>query len=175
MKKITLILFILFFLLIQNKGLSQDTIYWSPCYRLKYEDFKGKPDITKIDLANSYIRISYTYDTLNCKLQFKIKCYFLKNISWAKYNMDALMDHEQCHFDIAKLFAIKLEQRFSNYKITKTIQQDLAAIYDATIKEEYAKSDLFDKIEKENPNTDVPQKKFQMNIRSQLPVCNEKR
>src|ERR1700682_4096374 len=86
---------------VANKSFAQDTIHWSPCYQLKYEDFQGRPDTTKVDLANSYIRINYTYDIINGQLQFKVNCFFLKKISWTKYNIAVLMEHEQTHFNIA--------------------------------------------------------------------------
>ena len=153
---------------------SSDTIYWSPCYQLKFEDFQGKPDSTKIDLANSYIRINYTYDVINGQLQFKINCFFLKKISWTKYDMPTLMEHEQGHFDIAKLFALKLEQRFKSYKITYTVQQDLKAIYDITIKELYAMADLFDAKIK-GAKSDAPQKEFMTSVKKQIPICKPTR
>lgn len=161
---------------ISSRSFSQDTIHWSPCYKLKFEDFNGIPDTSKIDWANSRIGIDYTYNVVNGQLQFKVNCYFLKRISWAKYNMAVLMEHEQCHFDIAKLFALKLEQRFKEYRLTNTsnVYRDLKTIYDTIVKERAAMDNLFDKIEKENPNTDVPQKKFEADIRRQLLPCKKK-
>jgi hypothetical protein len=168
MKQILLLILII----VSFRCYSQDTIYWSPCYQLKYEDFQGTPDTTKIDLANSYIQIDYTYNVVNNQLQFKVNCFFLKKISWTKYNMATLMEHEQGHFDIGKLFALKLEQRFKAYKITNTVQQDLKAIYDTTIKELYAMADLFDAKIKGAKN-DTPQKEFMAAIKKQIPGCKK--
>jgi len=152
---------------------SQDTIYWSPCYQLKFEDFKGTSDTTKIDLANSYIQVDYTYNVANNQLQFTVNCYFFKNLSWTKYRMAALMEHEQTHFNIAKLFALKLEQRFKAYKITNTVNADLKEIYKIIVAERLTMDNLFDEIEKENSKTDIPQKKFEADIRKQLPACKK--
>lgn len=168
MKK--MILFLLFFTAVVCY--SQDTIYWSPCYQLKIEDFNGTPDTTKSDLANSYIQIDYTYSVVNNQVNFKINCYFLKNLSWTKYNMAAIMEHEQCHFDIAELFALKLEQRFKAYKTTNRVQQDLAAIYNMTIRELYAMGDLLDAKIKGAKN-DAPQKEFMAPIKKQIPGCKK--
>jgi hypothetical protein len=174
MKKYFFIGFFLLLLMSFKAAVSQDTIYWSPCYKLKFEDFKGKTDTTKIDLANSRIGINYTYNVINGKLQFKVTCYFLKSISWSKYNMTALMQHEQCHFDIAKLFALKLEQKFRAYKLTTNVYYDLKSVYNTIAAERLVMDNLYDKIEKENPNTDVTQKKFERNIRKQLVICKKK-
>lgn len=156
------------------QGFTQDTIYWSPCYQLKYEDFKGRPDSTNPQLANSYIRLNYTYDIQAGQLRFKVSCFFLKNISWTKYDLPTLMEHEQGHFDIAELFALKLEQRFTAYKITNNVQQDLSAIYERTLRELYAMSDQYDARIKGAMN-DTPQKEFIASVRKQIPICKKKR
>jgi hypothetical protein len=151
---------------------SQDTIYWSPCAQLKFEDFQGTLDTTKIDLANSYIRINYTYEVVNDQLQFNVNCFFLKKPSWTKYNMPALTEHEQYHFDIAKPFALKLKQRFKSYQVTNRVQQDLASLYDLTIRELYAMADLLDERTKGAKN-DIPEKVFMAPIKKQLPGCKK--
>lgn len=82
------------------------------------------------------------------------------------------MEHEQGHFDIAELFTLKLEQRFKTYKITNSVQQDLATLYDMTVKELYAMADLFDAAIKGAKN-DTPQKDFISSIKKQIPVCKK--
>jgi Bacterial protein of unknown function (DUF922) len=164
---------ILLLISLQSFAQTSDTIYWTPCYKLKLEDFKGKPDTTKIDLANSYIQIDYTYNVVNGKLLFNVNCYFLKNLSWSKYDMAVLNEHEQCHFDIAKLFALKLEQRFTAYKLSTNVRYDLQVIYKTIVAERLLKDNTYDKIEKENPNTATTQNKFEKAIREQLPFCKK--
>jgi predicted secreted Zn-dependent protease len=84
------------------------------------------------------------------------------------------MQHEQCHFDIAKLFALKLEQKFRAYKLTTNVYYDLKSVYNTIVAERLVMDKLYDKIEKENPNTDVTQKKFERDIRKQLVNCKKK-
>lgn len=170
MKKVSLLLLIVvpFFVY------SQDTIHWTPCYQLKYEDFQGKPDTAKIDLANSYIQIDYSYKIINGQLQYKVNCYFFKKLSWSKFNMATLTEHEQIHFNIAELFALKLEQKFEVYEITTNVDYDLRAIYDKIVEERLQTDNLFDAKIK-NATNDIPQKIFMADIAKQIPSCEIKK
>jgi hypothetical protein len=168
-----IILFILVTCALQSNAQTSDTIYWSPCYKLKFEDFKGTPDTTKIDLANSRIGIWYTYKIINGKPEFNVICYFLKGISWTKYNMPTIFEHEQIHFDIAKLFAQKLEQKLREYKLTPNIAYDTRKIYDSIVAERLLMDNLLDAKIKGAIN-DTPQKKFMISVRKQLPICKKK-
>ena len=60
---VTIIIFILTINFVS--GQTSDTIFWRNDYCLKYNDFLAKPDFSKIDLANSYIWISYDYKIIN--------------------------------------------------------------------------------------------------------------
>ena len=167
---------ILFFIFVINgmqlSAQTSDTINWSPCYQLQFGDFQGAPDSTKIDLANSRILITYSYRIVNDQLKFNVNCFFLKKVSWTKFDMPTLMEHEQGHFDIAKLFALKLEQRFREYKVTNTVQRDLSTIYDLIMRDLYAMADLFDARIK-GAKDDIPQKEFIAGIKRQIPTCKK--
>lgn len=166
-----LFLFFVLYLAAQvfNPVIAQDTINWRKDYKLKWEDFKGKPDSTTIDLAVCVSEITYQYKVVNGKLTFSIDCFFDKKRSWIKHNMQAILDHEQGHFDISKLFSLKLRERFEAYKLnTATVEQDLIKLYNQTIQERTKMHKEYDKIESQNPMTDVPQKKFVEKIRWQI-------
>jgi hypothetical protein len=153
-----------------NKTLAQDTIHWRPDYKLKWEDFQGKPDSSVIALAVCASEITYTYRITEGKLTYQITCFFDKKRSWIKYDMDAITDHEQGHFDISKLFSLKLEEKFKSYKLINpsTVYDDLQRIYNQIIYDRTKMHELYDKIESSNPMTDIPQKKFILDIRTQI-------
>jgi|GEM_PF-1884890 len=170
----SLAVFILAIFVFKCNGQTLDTIRWSPCYQLKYEDFQNQPDSNSLDLANSYIQISFTYQIVNNKLHYKVSCYFYKYLSWIKYNMPTLLSHEQGHFDIAKLFALKLEQKFKEYRLATNVNDDLHSIYVSIVAERLAMDKLFDEKIKGARN-EIPQKEFIANIRKQIPCCDKER
>jgi len=115
----------------------QDTIHWSPCYKLKWEDFQDKPDNNSIYGAISRPGIKYSLSINENTFSTKVVCYFLKSKSWSKFkNNDSLLKHEQLHFDITELFARKLRKAFTEYKFNlQTISPDFKKIF-AQIKQE---------------------------------------
>lgn len=166
--------FLLIFLSKTSFGQLKDTLNWTPNYCLKVDDFKGKPDTTKIDVANSYINITYDYQILNNKLDFKVYCFFYKNLSWIKYDMETILKHEQGHFDIAKLFALTLEEKFKNYTLNVfSVKKDLQEIYDATVRERTSVDNEFDNAIK-NANDEIPQDKFIKDIWIRINIINPK-
>jgi predicted secreted Zn-dependent protease len=83
--------------------------------------------------------------------------------------MPVVIEHEQGHFDISKLFALKLEEKFKAYRLNiSTVEFDVQKFYDQIIEERTKMNDLYDKIEAENPMTDIPQKQFIENIKKQI-------
>jgi len=96
---------------------SQDTIYWSPCYILKWEDFQGKVDSSSQFGAVSRPGIKYYLSANEDSFNVKVISFFIKSMSWSRLkSSDTLLMHEQVHFDIAELFARKLRKSFSEYK-----------------------------------------------------------
>jgi len=167
--KVFSLLFFTLYIVICNNAYAQDTINWSPKYKLKYEDFKGKPDTTVIALAVCASEITYHYKIKEGKLTYTTECFFDKKKSWIKYNMPAILDHEQGHFDISKLFALKLEQKFKAYKIINpnSIYTDLQNLYNAIIRERTIMHNKYDQ-ETKSTTSDKLQKQFIANIRKQI-------
>ena len=87
MKILKLIIFAFLFFGASTRTFSQDTIRWSPDYKLKGEDFQGKPDTTVIALAVCASEITYQYKIVDGKLTYSIDCYFDKKKSWLKYSL----------------------------------------------------------------------------------------
>lgn len=124
-----------------------DTIYWSPCYKLKWDDFKGTPDTPSKYGAVSRPGIKYYLSANEDSFNVRVICFFIKSKSWSKLkSSDTLLMHEQIHFDIAELFARKLRKAFAEYKFNyATVGKDIDKLF-LLNKQERAKMDtLYDK------------------------------
>lgn len=147
---------------------SKDTINWRADYKLQWKDFQGTPDSSVIALAVCASEIIYQYRIVDGKLTFKIDCYFDKKRSWIKHNMKAILDHEQGHFDISKLFALKLEEKFLAYKLkVASVNIDLAKVYNQIVQERTAMHDRYDS-ETKSTVSDKLQMAFLKKIRQEI-------
>ena len=126
---------------------AQDTVYWRPDIRLKWDDFKGPPDTLSIYGALSYSGVSYQATFFADSVQTNVLCYFIKSKSWSKYKYnDTLLRHEQGHFDITEIFARKLRKDFFEYKFnSSTARQDLQNIFLKNIQQRFGETQLYDK------------------------------
>jgi hypothetical protein len=147
MKNFKAFITVLFFVVIGNILFAQDTIYWSPSYRLKWEDFHGKPDTLSKYGAISDLKIKYSLSANEDSFNAEVLCFFIKSKSWSLFKKsDTLLMHEQGHFDITELFARKLRKAISEYKLNyKTVGNDIDNLF-LTIKQERIRMDsLYDK------------------------------
>ena len=137
MKIFKALITVLSFVIISNISFGQDTIYWSPSYKLKWEDFQGKPVIPSKYGAVSNPIIKYSLSANEDSYNVKVLCFFIKSRSWSQFkNSDTLLMHEQGHFDIAEIFARKLNKSIGEYQFNKnTFQKDLDAIYKSVVDE----------------------------------------
>lgn len=93
-------------------------IHWNADRKLSWPDFKGSPVESSKFSAESSLQISYgmkiSQDSRGTKVSYNIDCYFEPKESWVKVKMktNSLLKHEQVHFDIAEIFARKLQKRF---------------------------------------------------------------
>lgn len=134
------------FLTFASFSYSQDTIYWSPSYKLKWDDFQGKVDSNSQFGAISYPGIKYFLSANEDSFNTKVVCFFLKSKSWVRVISVTGLIHEQGHFDIAELFARKLRKSFTEYKFNyKIVKKDIDSLF-LLNKQERAKIDkLYDK------------------------------
>jgi hypothetical protein len=126
---------------------SQDTLHWSADRHLTWDDFQGKPESnTRFGaITNAVVRYSLTAN--DDSFQARVICFFKKSSSWSKYKQDeALLSHEQGHFDIAELFARKLRKAISQYSFNySTVGSDIEKLF-VNVKKERARMDsLYDK------------------------------
>lgn len=87
-------------------------INWDDVRCLTWDDFKGEPADTFFASAVSYVSISYDYDCVDGFMKFEVDATFDPNKSWVKDYVNGnsyLLNHEQRHFDITKIYADKME------------------------------------------------------------------
>jgi|SRR5258706_6508094 len=127
------------------QGKDEELIEWDSSRLLTWTDYKGHPD-PRSDAAAStttYLGIEYRMDEKG--FSYSIQCRFSLTKSWGKSRTDFILKHEQGHFDIAEIFARKLNRRMSEYQFNKaTYKTDLKSIYDGITKEKEAFQDLYD-------------------------------
>src|SRR5579859_591137 len=130
-----------------NKTYAQDTIYWQPTYKLKWEDFQGIPDSSSKDGAISRPVIKYHLSANEDSFNVKVICFFIRSKSWSKFKKnDTLLMHEQGHFDIAELFARKLRKAFAEYKFNaQTVGKDIDKLFILNKQERTERDVLYDK------------------------------
>jgi len=91
-------------------------IIWSPDRKLTWDDFKRKPkEGTGLDAESSvYIKPS-SVKCENGKVISNVQVLFEPDESWVDPNKksDALLAHEQGHFDLAEVYARKLRKKLS--------------------------------------------------------------
>jgi len=166
-----IILFILCLLSFINAD-DKDKIQWSADYRLKWQDFQGKPDYNYEGdaLTSSGILYESSYDNENKKFHFNVICYFEKKKSWVKKdkNTDYLLNHEQVHFDITEVFARRLKKELGERTFTTAnVKREVSAIYNRIMKEWTAEENLYDK-ETKHSKIKEKQKEWNLKVANQL-------
>jgi Bacterial protein of unknown function (DUF922) len=123
----------------------EELIDWKSSRQLTWSDYKGKPDANSDAAAatTTYLGIEYKMDEKG--FAWKIQCRFSLTKSWGRSKTDFILKHEQGHFDIAEIFARKLNKKMSEYQFNKTTYKtDLKTIYDGITKDKEAFQDLYD-------------------------------
>ena len=144
------------------------TLEWgSP---ISYGDFESKPVNADTAAANISVTIVLGYSPgRDGDLRFRVFAAMDKDQSWIKdeYRNDEILKHEQGHFDIAHIFARKLEASLKSKRYTKTDVAKLNDLYDRYL---VMMNDLQTRYDQEtrgglNP---IAQSKWRMFIRREL-------
>ncbi|OQP67775.1 DUF922 domain-containing protein [Niastella populi] len=115
---------------------TNNLIPWSASRKLSWSDFTGSPDprSTNAALTSSNINIEFGYDEEG--FQYSIKCSFDKNRSWVRIKNNEVLAHEQGHFDIAEIYARKLNKLMKAYRFNaKTAGTDINQLYENAMKQ----------------------------------------
>ena len=105
----------------KNKG---TFIYWQKGKTLKWENFKGQMDHSDVvhgavTFAGIDLKVAKIHPWSG-EITFEASGIFDMDLSWVKPGtMDAqLLAHEQLHFDIAEVFARKLQAKLNSLRLT---------------------------------------------------------
>ena len=144
MYKLIATLLISFPLLTQAQE-NEELIPWSAGQKLSWSDYKGKADVSSGAAASTatYLGIDYNFGPQG--FSYKINCNFSKNKSWGLHRNDHILGHEQGHFDLAEVFARKLNMKMKEYKFDKNnYKTDLKKIYQDVLTEKETMQNLYD-------------------------------
>jgi predicted secreted Zn-dependent protease len=129
----------------QIPGNQKDLLEWNEFYKLGWEDFQGKPGEGSAGDAGTAVRIKASPYRVNKKIKYDVYAYFNRAKSWSNERSDALLSHEQIHFDIAEVYARKIRKKISelekrnvndikvyNAEITKLLEEsnEVDQLYD---------------------------------------------
>ncbi len=142
--------FLLFFLSFTVFCFSQteaeEFIKWDANKRLTWNDYKAAPNAKSDAAASTSTLLSIEYKLSSTKFGYTIKSFFSKTKSWGLHKTAYILSHEQGHFDIAEIFARKLNKEMGGYVFNKrTYQKDLKKIYEDISEEKTEMQDEYDK------------------------------
>ncbi|MEZ5054190.1 MAG: DUF922 domain-containing protein [Chitinophagales bacterium] len=152
----------------------ENKILWNSNNKLKWADFKGKPDGFASEVAMAATSIQYYTEISNNQFKYTITPYFYPAISWSKKNaqFDDVLAHEQLHFDITELYARKMRQAFSN-KVKSPKDHKLASsIFDKIMKEWDEEQERYDR-ETNHGTNEVQQQKWILYVEQQLNLLSD--
>ncbi len=123
-----------------------ELLRWSDTHRLTWADYLGKPDPFSDAAASTTTFLGIDYRFTNGGFTYKIDSKFSKTRSWGLYKTEYILSHEQGHFDIAEVFARKLNKKMMEYRFDrKSYQKDLKEIYEDVIREKEETQNAYDK------------------------------
>ena len=130
---------LLFVTNVKTFGQDNTLIRWNDAPPLSWNDFSGKVNDTSKYDAECFAEIRYQYRLYELgKFEFDVYAHFDKDISWSRKEKqsEALLKHEQMHFNIAQLFAKKLQSDFNTCSFTEKYEEQIQDLF-AKTKQEY--------------------------------------
>ena len=125
---------------------NEELLDWSASKKLTWKDYKADPDPGSDAAASTTSYLSIEYNITRASFGYKIQSRFSKTRSWGLHKTDYILSHEQGHFDIAEIFARKLNKQMSEYRFDKkTYQKDLNKIYHDLLEEKEKMQNDYDK------------------------------
>ncbi len=131
---------------VRPAGGDEELLDWSGTRKLTWKDYKASPDPESDAAASTTSYLAIEYNITSSSFGFKIQSRFSKTRSWGLHKTDYILSHEQGHFDIAEIFARKLNKKMSEYRFDKkTYQKDLNKIYHDILEEKEKMQNDYDK------------------------------
>lgn len=123
---------------------------WKADRPLAWADFTGPIDETSTFAASTHSGIDYRW-RMNSQagkmtFSFTVTSYMDKSKSWTKPDKqnDALLKHEQLHFDISEYFARELLKAFNSYTYTSNYRTEINDIFQSLSKARHDMEALYD-------------------------------
>ncbi len=153
-----------------NAQQTENFISWDTTHLLKWDDFKGEPNGSSPYLAYTFSGFGYNTSYIGNDFTVVVYSRFDKTKSWKTQKItDALLKHEQCHFDIteifSRIFTKKIQERgvVSKNKFNKDVQ-DIMKEVSSDLKKF---NDLYDDETNHSQNT-AKQKEWEDKIEKML-------
>jgi len=127
------------------QGRNEELIGWNAAQKLTWADYKGKPKENSDAAASTATYLGFEFNVRKDGFDYKITCTFSKTKSWGLHKTDYILTHEQGHFDIAEIYARKLNKLMREYKFDKnTFKEDLKTMYQSIALEKDAFQNQYD-------------------------------
>jgi Bacterial protein of unknown function (DUF922) len=145
-KKLLTIALLSYWLSSAGQGKNEELIRWNENQKLTWADYKGKVRTGSDAAASTATYLGIEYNFTRNGFDYKITCSFSKTKSWGLHKTDYILAHEQGHFDIAEIFARRLNKEMGEYVFDKnTFKDDLKNIYMKLTAEKDAFQNQYDK------------------------------
>ena len=122
----------------------EDYLPWSNYRRLSWDDFRGNTPPQTDDAALSTTYVGFSYSKTGSTINYNIECKFQKSRSWGRVKTDYILKHEQGHFDIAEIFARKLNKEVKEYLSKSSNHAGLNPIYTKLMNEKREMQEDYD-------------------------------
>jgi len=125
-------------------------IKWAADRDLTWEDFQGGADVSSKFHAQTQSGVKYSYrwqsSNKNTTYTFEVFSYCDKSLSWVKRGKEtnALLAHEQLHFDISELHARKLKQSIASSTFSKSHNAEIKNLFKANQRAREAMQEQYD-------------------------------
>jgi hypothetical protein len=133
---------------ISLKEADEEIIVWQKNHRLTWDDYKGKQQHRFAAASTVYSMYRHIYKDSSQHLYASVKALFYPQDSWRNKHWvdDALLAHEQRHFDIVELYARKLRKQLSTLRVIneEDAQQKLDSLHTIIDTEMDAYQDKYD-------------------------------
>ena len=128
-----------------GQGKNEELIRWNENQKLTWADYKGKPKENSDAAASTATYLGFEFNVGKNGFDYKITCTFSKTKSWGLHKTDYILTHEQGHFDIAEIYARKLNKMMREYNFDKdNFKKDLKTIYESIALEKDAYQNQYD-------------------------------
>jgi hypothetical protein len=156
---------------------AKDTILYKPNTQLSWSDFKAKPQLEKISVANSSVGFKYDANieqtNENITVNVYVSAFFIKTQSWKKEASATtyILNHEQRHFDLARYGAQLLANEIASKKMNiNNFNETLQTAYNTVWKQYSSLQQQYD-TEANHSINEEKQTQWNQTVDSYLKLC----